>query len=509
MDVLVRPLADQDLARLRVRLQAGGQVDAVADDRVLHAVLGAHRPGHHLARAHPDAHRHGVLPLGDPPARQLGDPRLHGEGGPDRPDRVILVEDRGAEDRHDPVAEELVEDALFLERRVDHQGVELVQERDDLLGTEPLGEGGEAPHVAEEHGHVTTLLLEHDLLGVLEDLVHHLSGHVAGEGVLDHLLLPEAPRHLVEGLGQEADLVVGGNGQRDLEVPGGDGPGALGQPEDGARDHGGQGQRAADPEEDHDRADEHRLVAGRRHRLLDRALTEPEIEGADEHVAEPERHGEVEDPALLGVDVGLNGEVVRGELQAGRPLEAVADLHQVGMGDDLAVGVDEHDVDDVGIPHPVLNEEREGEVVVREEGVPGRVGEAAGDGEAALRHLRGQAILLLPDQERADRDDGHDQESGDEESELQLEGQPDAPLHPTPARGRLCHSECPFRAGASAPAHPRRQAFGARLRFDADRRDGGQEGQEHRNAASEPEGERPGHRRSRASVFHASDRRSY
>src|SRR3990172_4820640 len=61
--LLVRPPADQDLARLRLRLEPRRQGHAVPDDGVLHLVLGADRPGDHLARAEADADGDRGLPL--------------------------------------------------------------------------------------------------------------------------------------------------------------------------------------------------------------------------------------------------------------------------------------------------------------------------------------------------------------------------------------------------------------------------------------------------------------
>src|SRR3972149_130328 len=53
--LLVRPPADQDLPRPRLRLEPGRPVHAVPDHRVLHLVLGADRAGDDLARAEADA----------------------------------------------------------------------------------------------------------------------------------------------------------------------------------------------------------------------------------------------------------------------------------------------------------------------------------------------------------------------------------------------------------------------------------------------------------------------
>src|SRR6185295_3165908 len=63
---LVGAVADQDLAGLGIGLEPGREVHAVADDRVLHAVLGAHRARHRLARADSDADRDGLLAVTGP-----------------------------------------------------------------------------------------------------------------------------------------------------------------------------------------------------------------------------------------------------------------------------------------------------------------------------------------------------------------------------------------------------------------------------------------------------------
>ena len=77
---------------------------------------------------------------------------LHGQRGPDRPLGVVLVRDRGAEDRHDPVAGELVDVPAEGLDRAGERGQHPVGDRADPFRVEILRPGGEVGQVAEEHG---------------------------------------------------------------------------------------------------------------------------------------------------------------------------------------------------------------------------------------------------------------------------------------------------------------------------------------------------------------------
>ena len=77
---------------------------------------------------------------------------LHRQRGPDRPLGVVLVRDRGAEDRHDPVAGELVDVPAEGLHRAGERGEHPVGDRADPLRVEVLRPGGEVGQVAEEHG---------------------------------------------------------------------------------------------------------------------------------------------------------------------------------------------------------------------------------------------------------------------------------------------------------------------------------------------------------------------
>src|SRR5439155_163534 len=77
-----------------------------------------------------------------------------------------------AEDRHEAVAEELVEDAPGVEHALRHDSQVRVQDGDDLLGRERLGERGRAAQIREEDRHGLPLALEPE--------------RIAGDDALDH-----------------------------------------------------------------------------------------------------------------------------------------------------------------------------------------------------------------------------------------------------------------------------------------------------------------------------------
>ena len=86
-----------------------------------------------------------------------GDGRDELEAGPHGPLGVVLLRDRGAPDRHDGVADELLDDAAVA---ADDRPGELEVAREelaDLLGVALLREGREADEVAEQHRDVAQL----------------------------------------------------------------------------------------------------------------------------------------------------------------------------------------------------------------------------------------------------------------------------------------------------------------------------------------------------------------
>src|SRR5207245_8805321 len=91
---------------------------------------------------------------------QLGDRLLHGERRAYRPFGVVLVSDRRAEDRHDRVADVLVDRAaegLELTRQC---AEELREDETELFRIQSLAEGGRARKVREEDGDLSALVRE-------------------------------------------------------------------------------------------------------------------------------------------------------------------------------------------------------------------------------------------------------------------------------------------------------------------------------------------------------------
>ena len=62
-----------------------------------------------------------------------------------------------AEKRHDPVTQELVHRSIVLVHGLQDDVEGSLHDLADLLGIEPLGQGGEAGDVREEHAHLFAL----------------------------------------------------------------------------------------------------------------------------------------------------------------------------------------------------------------------------------------------------------------------------------------------------------------------------------------------------------------
>ena len=142
-------LVDIAAPRRGGRLDAGGGVDPVADDEALLGGLGRGRAAGH----DPDPGLEVGLVLG----AVGGDGRDELEAGPHRPLGVVLLRDRGAPDRHDGVADELLDDAAVA---ADDGPGELEVAREELahlLGVAFLRERREADEVAEQHRDVAEL----------------------------------------------------------------------------------------------------------------------------------------------------------------------------------------------------------------------------------------------------------------------------------------------------------------------------------------------------------------
>jgi hypothetical protein len=113
---------------------------------------------------------------------------------------VILVRDRRAEERHDPVARVLVDRPLEAVHAVGQDLEEAIEDAMPLLGVDALSQLHRALDVGEEHRHLLALALQRGL--ALEDLVGQVLGRVVagvalGRGGL-HLLRDGSPARVAE-----------------------------------------------------------------------------------------------------------------------------------------------------------------------------------------------------------------------------------------------------------------------------------------------------------------------
>ena len=153
-------------------LETGRHVHRVAGD----GVALAHGPGQHLAGV--DPHAKVEVDARREPGVHLRHRRLHAEARPHRALGVVLVRQRGAEERHHVVADVLVHRAPVARDlgAQPHQGP--VHQRLHLLGVHPLGHRRVARQVGEQHGDLAALLRR--LLGLR---VRRRSGRRRGRAV--------------------------------------------------------------------------------------------------------------------------------------------------------------------------------------------------------------------------------------------------------------------------------------------------------------------------------------
>jgi len=146
------------------------------DGGVVHVQVTANRAHDDLARVEPhaDVHRRaaGALDL----LRVEGDPPLHSQRRIAGANRMVLVPDRRAEERHDPVAHDLVHRPLVPMDGFHHPFNDPVEDLPGLLGV-AVGEQLHRPlQVREQHRDLLALAFEGALGG--EDLLGEMLGRV-------------------------------------------------------------------------------------------------------------------------------------------------------------------------------------------------------------------------------------------------------------------------------------------------------------------------------------------
>ena len=137
----------------------------LTDRRVIHAEVAPHGAHDDFPRveANADLHRNtgSTLNLLRVPLHGL----LHTQRGVTRADRVILVSDRRPEERHDPVAHDLVDRALVAVDGVHHAFQDGVEQLPRLLGVAVRQQLHRPLHVGEKDGDLLALALKRGLRG--------------------------------------------------------------------------------------------------------------------------------------------------------------------------------------------------------------------------------------------------------------------------------------------------------------------------------------------------------
>ncbi len=160
-------LAHEHRARRRRGLQPGGQHGGVTERGVIHPQVVTDRPHHHQAAVDPDPDLH-LRPFGD------------AEGGKNRTAGMILMRDRRPEQRHEPIAEELVDRALIAVHLGERHPEETVDHQVKLFRPQ-LRRKRTGPHyVAKKHAHLLALTLDRAPHG--QDLLAEMPRRVTRRG---------------------------------------------------------------------------------------------------------------------------------------------------------------------------------------------------------------------------------------------------------------------------------------------------------------------------------------
>ena len=132
----------------------------------------------------------------------------HPQGGQHR--HVSVVGDLlgYTEQRHNAVADVLVNHPVVLKDGIDDVAEKVVQEIDYLPGGHLLGHGGEVADVREQDGGFHLFAAQVDL-PVLQDLFGYLQAHELAEGIFDEVTLLQPVEHLVVVGSELPDFVVG------------------------------------------------------------------------------------------------------------------------------------------------------------------------------------------------------------------------------------------------------------------------------------------------------------
>ncbi len=178
----LRRLAHEHRSRLRQRLQAGGEIGGVADRGIVGLEIAADRADDDRSGVSTDPNEEIEVATAPGAIRKPCDGVANGECRRDRALRGVLVSDGRAEQRHEAVARQLVDDALDPVDLAEGELEVLVEKIVVLLGVEPLGDRGRPHQVAEENGH--ELPLSGGAASGVANLASELGGDVPRQTVV-------------------------------------------------------------------------------------------------------------------------------------------------------------------------------------------------------------------------------------------------------------------------------------------------------------------------------------
>jgi hypothetical protein len=147
----------QDAPRRRQVLHTRRQDRMLPHRRVVRVQIVANGPHHHLAGVEPHPKVHGQAMRAPHLIAVAAHPGLHGQRRIARPDGMVFMGNGGAEERHDPIAHDLIHRALEAVHGLHHPFEDGIEDGPGFLRVAVGQQLHRAFEVGEEHGDLLTL----------------------------------------------------------------------------------------------------------------------------------------------------------------------------------------------------------------------------------------------------------------------------------------------------------------------------------------------------------------
>ncbi len=122
---------------------------------------------------------------------------------------MVSLRQRRPPERHDPVAQVLVQNAIARRQFAGHGAQVFVQEPDQVFGVHAFTDGGETLNIAEQQGLNPPRALLLQVVWIFHDVTDDGGVNILAEQAPDLFLFLQAPGHGIEGPGQLTDFVAG------------------------------------------------------------------------------------------------------------------------------------------------------------------------------------------------------------------------------------------------------------------------------------------------------------